>query len=182
MNIRALTQDDAQAFRDVRLRALQEHPEAFGRDYAEESELTLEQVRNRLRADSDRFILGALEEGTLCGIVGFHRYPARKTRHRAMISNMYVIPAARRNGLGTQLLRTVIERAQGLDGMEELILAVTVGNGAARALYCRLGFELSHVEKRYIKIGNTYHDIEWLTLQLKNYQPAEYAGVLSTYQ
>lgn len=173
MKIRVLTQDDAQAFRDVRLRALQEHPEAFGRDYAEEKETTLAEVGNRLRSSSDRFMLGALNESTLCGILGFHRYPGRKTRHRAMISSMYVMPAARRNGLGTRLLRTVIERAQKMDDLEELILAVTVGNEAARSLYCGLGFELSHTEKRYIKVGNIYHDIEWLTLQLRDYLPIE---------
>ena len=168
MEIRTLNTTDARAFREIRLRALQEHPEAFGRDYAEESGLTMEAVANRLRSDPERFVLGAWEEGTLCGMVGFHRYPGRKTRHRAMLSSMYVIPAARRRGLGTTLLRTVIERAQALDGLEELILAVTVGNGAARSLYYRLGFELSHIEKRYIKIDERYYDIEWLTLLLKN--------------
>lgn len=127
----------------------------------------MESVANRLRSDSERFVLGAWESGTLCGIVGFHRYPGRKTRHRAMISSMYVVPSARRRGLGSTLLRSVFERAQALDELEELILAVTVGNGAARALYLGLGFELSHIEKRYIKIDERYYDIEWLTLSLR---------------
>lgn len=181
MDIRVLTEEDAQAFRALRLRALKEHPEAFGRDYAEEQATVVEEIGNRLRSNSERFMLGALNGNTLCGIVGFHRYPGRKTRHRAMISSMYVIPMARRMGLGTQLLRTTIERAGRLDGVEELILAVTVGNETARSLYGALGFEPSHVEKRYIKIGNTYHDIEWMTLQLKDYQSIEQQGLQNVY-
>jgi RimJ/RimL family protein N-acetyltransferase len=53
-----------------------------------------------------------------------------------------------------------------LPDLEELILAVTVGNVPARRLYLAAGFELSHVERRYIKVGDQYYDIEWLTLRL----------------
>ena len=61
----------------------------------------------------------------------------------------------------------MIERARQMPGLEEMILAVTVGNGAARSIYLAAGFRPSHVEKRYIKVADCYYDIEWMTLLLE---------------
>jgi len=166
MEIRALNADDAQAFHTIRLRALRDHPTAFASAYEDEQTLTPETVAQRLHESDSSVVLGALNDEQLVGILHLSRYPRRKTRHRGMISSMYVAPESRGRGVGAALLDTALARARQMPGLEELILAVTVGNIVARALYIRSGFTPSHVEKRYIKLDDDYFDIEWMILQL----------------
>lgn len=166
MNIQTLTPANVEVYQVLRLRALYDHPEAFGSAYEDEAAVALEKVAERLVSAPERFTLGAWQDDALVGMAGFSRYMGRKTRHRGMVWGMYVAPEARRQGVGAALLAEIIQRVKQLDDLEEIILAVTVGNPAARKIYLQAGFEPSHVEKRYIKLDDTYYDIEWMTLQI----------------
>lgn len=166
MNIQILALADGEAYQALRLRALREHPEAFGSAYEDEAVVALEKVAERLVSAPERFTLGAWQNASLVGMAGFSRNTGRKTRHRGMVWGMYVAPEVRGQGIGAALLNEIIQRAKQLDGLEEIVLAVTVGNPAARKIYIQAGFVPSHVEKRYIKLDNTYYDIEWMTLRL----------------
>lgn len=53
---------------------------------------------------------------------------------------MYVAHEARGRGVGRALLLAAIERARALSGVEQIHLAVTTHNSAARALYVSVGF------------------------------------------
>ena len=166
MNIQTLTPANVEAYQVLRLRALRDHPEAFGSAYEDEAVMALEKVAERLVSAPERFTLGAWQEESLVGMAGFSRNLGRKTRHRGMVWGMYVAPEARGQGVGAALLAEILQRVKRLDGLEEVILAVTVGNPAAQRIYLQAGFVLSHVEKRYIKLDDTYYDIEWMTLRL----------------
>ncbi|MFN8446001.1 MAG: GNAT family N-acetyltransferase [Caldilineaceae bacterium] len=166
MNIQTLKPVDVEAYQHLRLRALLDHPEAFGSAYEDEAIMALEKVAERLVSAPERFTLGAWQNEALVGMAGFSRYMGRKTRHRGMVWGMYVAPEARGQGVGAALLAEIIQQVRQLDGLEEIILAVTVGNPAARKIYTQAGFQPSHVEKRYIKLDDTYYDIEWMTLQI----------------
>ena len=159
--------ENAMTYQALRLRSLQEHPEAFSSSYEEEASRSLETLQERLHTTAHHFTLGAWHGPALVGIAAFSRYLGLKTRHRGMVGGMYVAPEARGGGVGKALLAAMIERARQMPGLEEMILAVTVGNGAARAIYLAAGFQPSHVEKRYIKVADRYYDIEWMTLLLK---------------
>lgn len=165
--VRLLTADDAAAYRTVRLQALEEHPEAFGSSAEDFSVQPLESVAERLANQSERFsIFGAFEGSELIGLVGFGRDSGLKVRHRGGIYQMYVTPEQRGRGLGWQLLEYAVNYARRLPGLEEINLAVTVGNDPARRLYERFGFVFSHREPRYIKFDDRYYDIDWMTLTL----------------
>jgi ribosomal protein S18 acetylase RimI-like enzyme len=113
VDIRVLTEADAEAWLDLRLRALREHPDAFGRTPEEDN--SLQMWRERLRtADSQRdgFVLGALDPG-LVGVVGCRREAGQKTGHLAFLWGMYVVPDVRRRGIGRQLLLETIARPAG---------------------------------------------------------------------
>lgn len=168
VQLQLLTPSDAAAYQSVRLRALQEHPEAFGSSYEDEAHQPIEAVAARLEESDDQFVLGAWQQpNQLVGIVALHRSPRLKVRHRAGVGGMYIAPEARGQGIGKAMIQKLIALAPNkLPNLEEIILAVTVGNSAARSIYVGVGFEPSHIEERYIKIGTTYYDIEWMTLRL----------------
>jgi ribosomal protein S18 acetylase RimI-like enzyme len=164
MLIRPLTGTDAARYQLLRLRGLQEHPEAFASAVEEEQQLALEAVATRLQQSSaERYILGAFVGEELSGLLPFRRWEGRKLRHRASLGGMYVPPAYRGRGIGKALLLDAIARAATVNGLEDLMLAVTVGNEPARALYLAVGFTAMAREPRYLKIGEQYFDIEWMS-------------------
>ena len=166
LETRLLTEADAEVYRRVRLRALREHPEFFGRAYeeAETLEETVEQLRTR-HAGRESFILGAFE-AELVGITSCSRDRGVKHRHKALIWGMYVAPEARGHGIGRTLLREAIRRARAWPGLEQIVLGVATHNEAARALYRSCGFEVFGVERRALKVGARYVDEEHMVLRL----------------
>jgi ribosomal protein S18 acetylase RimI-like enzyme len=167
VQVRILGAEDAPAFRDIRLRALQEHPEAFGSAYEEEVDITVEKWAEMITVAPERVMfLGAFRDAALVGIMHLSRPPRPKQRHKAHIGAMYVISDVRGCGIGRALLEDGIQRARRMEGVEEVVLAVTVGNEAARALYISAGFDVYCRNPRFLKIGDHYYDLEWMSLRL----------------
>ena len=150
-NIRRLAAHDASVYQPLRLRALREHPEAFGASLEEEQALPLEQVAQQLGDTSGNSVsFGTWLDGQLVGIVSLFRSPRPKTRHKALLGGMYVAPEARGNRIGRALLEHTLTHARTMDGLEDVTLAVTVGNDSARRLYLAAGFVQYGVEPTYI--------------------------------
>lgn len=168
VDVRVLTADDAAAFQVVRLRALQDHPEAFGSSYEEEEGFSVEQVAKGF-GSPDSLMFGAFDADMLVGIANLSRYGRVKMRHRAMIGAMYVVPEARGKQAGKALMDAALKHARSFDGLEDVVLAVTVGNDAARHLYVNAGFESYSIDPRLIKVGDHYFDVEWMVLRIGNH-------------
>jgi GNAT superfamily N-acetyltransferase len=100
MEIRFLTSDDASEWWRLRAEALAGDPEAFSSSSEEHSRITLDEVKGRLGSGRDSFVVGALEDGRLIGMAGFHRETGPKTRHKGRIWGVYVTPAKRGDGTG----------------------------------------------------------------------------------
>ena len=166
--IRALHEADAAAYQSIRRRALIEHPDAYGATVDEFDRRTLTEIAASLASQPGiSCMFGAFVEDELAGLASFYRSSNEKLRHRAGLYQMYTVPDYRRLGLGRQLVDAVIEYAQGVEGLEELILAVTIGNMAAERLYLQTGFRPKYVDSGYMKIGSTYHDILWMSRTLQ---------------
>lgn len=169
MMIRVLDEADAETYRALRLRMLQEHPDAFTSSYEEEEAKTLATVEERLRARDAppaRFVLGAFSEsGALLGSVGLAVEPRLKQRHKALLFGMFTSPETRNQGVGRALLAECIERAARIDGLEQIELTVTDGNAAER-LYASMGFERFGVEAHALKWKGQYYGKVHMMLRL----------------
>jgi ribosomal protein S18 acetylase RimI-like enzyme len=168
MIIRMLVAGDAQAFRDLRLRALRDHPEAFGRSPEEVEPAEVWARRTEIDALSEPdFTLGAFDGATLVGMVGCRRERLIKHRHVGSIWGMYVAPEHRGTGLGRRILVEAIERARAWPDLEQLWLDVATTNASARALYVSCGFRSLAVKPRSLRLPDRYCDEELMALLLK---------------
>jgi ribosomal protein S18 acetylase RimI-like enzyme len=168
VTIRPLAGDDVARYHALRQRGLTEHPEAFTSS-AEEEDASADKAKRRLardpRAPHD-IVLGAFDGDTLVGVVGMFVDPRVKARHRGHVFGMYVAPEFARAGVGTQLVDSLVAHALGCNGLDALVLTVTVGNDGARRLYERAGFTAFGCEPGAIRVaGRPYdklHMIRWL--------------------
>lgn len=168
MAIRKLDGADAPAFHALRLRALREHPEAFGRtpEELDPVDVWARRLAGEASAD-DKFTLGAFDGDALVGMTGCYREPALKSRHIAHIWGMYVAPERRRTGLGRALFVAAIENARSWPDLEQVWLDVVTVNEAARTLYVSCGFTSVGIKRRCLKVGARYYDEELMALELR---------------
>ena len=169
--VRALVPEDAPAFRELRIRALREHPEAFGRtpEEVDPVEVWRQRLADDAKSDLD-FMLGAFENDVLVGVAGCHRERFIKQRHIASIWGVYVSLEYRRRGLGRELCLAAIERASTWPDLECLWLDVTTSNQRARALYVSCGFKSVATKPRSLRVGDRYYDEELMALDVHHCQ------------
>jgi ribosomal protein S18 acetylase RimI-like enzyme len=168
MLIRNITEEDLDALWNIRLRSLQDNPEAFGSTYEETFQRGKEGLRQRLlKPHAETFYVGAFAVESLVGIVGFFRESGTKGQHKGNIISMYVAPEQRGRGVGKALVAEAIAQARSIPGLEQLLLAVVTTNTAARRLYLSLGFEVYGLEPRAMKQGDRYWDEELMILPLQ---------------
>ncbi len=170
MIFRKLLAEDLSAIRDLRIEMCAAHPEAFEQT-SDEAAATSDQQLLQWMLPRDEFpesfILAALDDTGILGVVGFQRDQHFKLRHRALIWSVYVRPRARGRGICRSLMLQTIEAARSLDGLEFLTLEVSTTQTAARALYSRLGFQTTGTVNRCYKLPDgSYVDSEDLVLEL----------------
>jgi RimJ/RimL family protein N-acetyltransferase len=166
MNIRRLVTEDASDFARIRLQGLLESPRAFGSSPDEDKAVEARAVAKKIQTEPDSPLFGILDPA-LVAVAGLHRNSHRKARHRATIWGVYVLPDRRGEGLGTELLRHIVETARGIEGLERLDLCVVVDNRQALQLYENLGFKVWGHEIEAMIVGSDYMDEYHLSLRLK---------------
>lgn len=165
MKIRVLTSNDAEAYRNLRLMALQNHPEAFSSSFEEEKDRPANIYETRFQSE-ESFTFGAFENEQLIGNVTLLKETKVKLKHRANILAMYVSPNNRRMGYGKSLIATALKKAKELEGIEQIYLSVEATNEPAKKLYTSFGFETYAKDKNALKIAGSYYDEEHMVLFL----------------
>ena len=96
ITLEPITQQNAMIYKDVRLRALQDTPSAFGSTYARESQFTdadwIKRATQRSGGGSAGYI--AIDGSIPCGIVG--GFLDQENPMRAHLVSMWVAPSYRR--------------------------------------------------------------------------------------
>ena len=136
MRTRELARHEWALFRELRLRALAESPNAFARTLTEARDQTdayWVQLTESVTAPGGQMMPEGRPMGLAFGLFDKER---PKTGH---VGGMWVEPAARGQGAGRTLLEAAIAWGRSRD-LDRLELWVTEGNVAATRLYERAGF------------------------------------------
>lgn len=138
--VRRIDPSEWKQYRDIRLRALKDSPDAFGSTY-EASRLYAEETwigrleKARPATDHPMF---AMMDGEIVGLAWARIEPAETDA--AHLYQMWVDPRARGNGAGRALVEAAVAWAR--DGsVARMVLEVTCGDRPARRLYDAVGFE-----------------------------------------
>ena len=137
--VRETVMADWQAWRDIRLQALRDAPDAFGSTYAEQNRRGENHWRQRV-AGGGLFLawipeVGAAEPAGMAG--GYQAAPAT-----VELISMFVRPRARGRRVGEALIDAVTGWARERDATS-VHLWVTETNKHARRLYERCGFSVT---------------------------------------
>ncbi len=139
-----ITLDQFPACWALRLRALRDHPDAFGQPAEEAEKLSLaeamEQFRTRWDSGDNRAFAAFANDGSPLGMIGIVREPRPKNRHRVSIWGVYVIPEARGRRISSALLDRALTHARLVPGVLQVHLTAASHNLAAIRSYERAGF------------------------------------------
>jgi ribosomal protein S18 acetylase RimI-like enzyme len=135
VTIRAVTPDDWESHRDLRLGMLRDAPDAFYTQYSDVADFDEGRWRERI-AGATHF--QARLRGVPVGSVGLWDDPDAPEDAVTLVA-MYVAPEARGRGVGEQLIQRVFDEAV-RRGLRRVLLEVTSSNEAAYRLYSRMGF------------------------------------------
>ncbi|MQT34128.1 GNAT family N-acetyltransferase [Pseudomonas helleri] len=157
MAIELLDPSYAKAYRQLMLEAYSLHPEAFVSGIADREKLPLSWWEGQLD-DELSALFGAFIDAQLVGIVGLAFEPWEEAQHKATLFGLYVPHAFRGQGVGEQLVQTVLSLAEQEPDIKVVELTVSANSAAALALYRRCGFEQSGLEDSAIRVGEDYYD------------------------
>lgn len=137
--VRQFLASEWRSYRDFRLRALSDSPNAFATTYEESKPLPDENWERRFASSSANRELPLVAEvqGEFVGMA-WARIEA-SVPATAHIYQMWVAPTHRKKGVGRKLLVEMIDWSK-LCGARRIVLGVTCGDSFARRLYTWAGF------------------------------------------
>jgi GNAT superfamily N-acetyltransferase len=138
--VRRFAAEEWRTYRELRLNALAESPDAFGSTFEREAARSDDEWQYRLgegtTSGRDLPLLAAVDD-TPTGLAW-----ARIDRDQPFVAHLFqvwVVPERRGHGVGRLLVDAAVAWARSV-GAREMRLAVTVGESAAAHLYHRIGF------------------------------------------
>jgi len=141
VSIKRITPEEWPTLRDVRLRSLQDSPEAFGQRYDEAAAGSDDDwaANARAAAEGNRRIwfIARDENEAPVGVV----QARRRQPFDCLLFSMWVAPEARRLGVGSALVDAVQEWGESW-GARRVVLWVLAANEPATRFYYQIGFTM----------------------------------------
>lgn len=147
---RALSADDVDAFKTLRMQALAEFPEYFLDTVEQGLKRSHEEWRAYLIGDNKR-IFGLFDKDTLIGIASIFQ-PDENQPHIAQFAMGYIAPKYRGKGLSTLLYKARIDWAINETDYTILKISHRKGNAASQKAVLKNGF--TYIEDRQENFGD----------------------------
>ena len=141
MTVAVLTASDAAPYKALMLHAYEHAADAFTSTPEERAREPDEWWIKRIAHPEGMTVaFGDFEGQRLVGTVALEFAAKPKTKHKALVVGMYVLPASRGNGSARALLQAAVQFCKQRGDIRAIQLEVTEGNAPAVALYDSLGF------------------------------------------
>lgn len=151
--IKILSINELNDFRDIRLSALKNSPKMFGSTYTAEVNKPALFFENCLSSST---VFGAYHKNKIIGLATFTQEAGIKFSHKAHLSSVFIEPEFRGRGVAGQLLEEVLEYSK--KQVEQILLTVADDNKPAIHLYEKLGFQTYGIEAKALKDNGVYID------------------------
>lgn len=134
-----------------------------------EFNLTVEQEAKLIEVNNQagQLMLGAFLGDKLVGNLNFHSVTRPRLRHRGEFG-VSVLKEYWGLGIGTALLKTLIQWAEDGQVITKINLCVRSDHHAGIHLYEKFGFVREGLESRGLKINDRYHDFIHMGLQIRD--------------
>jgi len=170
VTIREIASSDWEQFKSIRLRALDNEPEAFADDSARNKKNYTDEIWQEKIVSANRKWLVAVDtNGKFIGIVGAIVHDDSLGEGVAMLTNVYTDKEQRGQGLGRKIVSGMVDALSADPSIITLQLEVTNSplQKPAIALYKSLGFEVMEEKKSVVHVGQAEYDELLMQKQLR---------------
>jgi ribosomal protein S18 acetylase RimI-like enzyme len=173
MQVTVLTEADVPQYRALMLHAYENAADAFTSTAAERAQEPERWWIKRVADTAGLSIAFGVFDGTsLEGTVALEFNAKPKTRHKALVIGMYVMPSSRGKGAARLLLQAALAHCVARQTLQVVHLTVTDGNASAVALYESMGFKQFGLEPMAILTPEGFRAKRHMWLQLAGHQNA----------
>lgn len=164
--VRAITPDELDAWWDLRLRSLRDHPDAFGGDYASALGRGPDYLRGGLVDGAvERLFAAFTPDGVLVAQLRTVAGTGKRS-HIAMIISVATDKDHRGRGLQKALIRLAVDHCRSFPEIRQVHISVNAENASALAVYEGAGFVAWGREPRALRTENGFHDEIHLAMML----------------
>jgi ribosomal protein S18 acetylase RimI-like enzyme len=146
--------DQWEQYKALRLRALQQDPQAFGSSYEEELSYPEEKWKSYLNNPDSEIICAQAPNGELIGLMVASFNTKLKSKHIADIYSVFIDINHRGKGISKLMFANLLESIKQRNIIRKVKLTVNADQTAAIALYERFGFVRIGLFKDELSDGN----------------------------
>ncbi len=166
--VRPLAEHELPQWWEMRLRALKEHPDAFGSDYEASRKRGhgyLTDLYFNPAQPANILLVAAREDGSLLSTAGVYRETGKRS-HIARVISVYTRPDARGHGLSRRVIDAAIAHCRSIPGLHQVHISVNADNTVALHVYESAGFVAWGREPRALALPGQFFDEIHLALML----------------